>query len=228
MAGAVPALDESAESMGRRRERSRMHPLVSPGQRIGDAPVFDGVCARCGQLLYGHVNRATATTGNKHVGAAMNIKSEPCSAKSQPPFFLRWPPSHLAEFLPDVFAHEARTNRLSLREHHRASPPWKARPHHRRAQVSDQWLYCSTCHGTLFENEEKQSQCAVPFRDAASLANVRGVAMPRGVLDVDDVWSRATADAVRANPQRGGSLSFANLVPSPDPSRWRTTPEGRL
>ena len=26
------------------------------GQRVGDAPVFDGVCARCGQLLYGHVN----------------------------------------------------------------------------------------------------------------------------------------------------------------------------
>ena len=110
------------------------------GQRVGDAPVFDGVCARCGQLLYGNVNKGTATTGNKHLGAPCNVRDEACAARSQPPFLLRWPPKHLSKFLQDVFAWEEASNRLSLREQHRSSPPWKAKPHHRRADASEQWL----------------------------------------------------------------------------------------
>ena len=70
------------------------------GQRVGDAPVFDGLRARCGQLLYGHVNRATATTGNKHLGLPCNLKGQLCGARSQPPFLLRWPPQELSQFLP--------------------------------------------------------------------------------------------------------------------------------
>ena len=58
----------------------------------------------------------------------------------------------------------------------------KATAHHRRREVAEQWLYCSTCHGTLFGSEENQGQCAVPFRDAANLSGVRGVAVPPGVL----------------------------------------------
>ena len=70
----------------------------------------------------------------------------------------------------------------------------------RTTEVAEQWLYCSTCHGTLFESKEKQGQCAVPFRDAANLASVRGVAVLPGVLGVEDVWVLATAHAARANP----------------------------
>ena len=101
----------------------------------------------------------------------------------------------------------------------------KSRPHHRRAEVSKQWLYCSTCHGTLFENEEKQGQCAVFFRDVVGFASVRSVQSLPCVLDVDDVFARATADAARVNPQREGSLIFEDFVPRPDQSRWQTTPE---
>ena len=140
------------------------------GQRVGDAPVFDGLCARCGQLLYGHVNRATATTGNKHLGPPCNLNGQTCHARSQPPFLLRWPPQQLSQFVPDVFAWDEASNRLSLRDHHRSQPPWKARPHHRRVDATEQWLYCATCHPTLFEQEDKQAQCRVPFRDAADLA----------------------------------------------------------
>ena len=43
------------------REEGCLH-LHLQGQRVGEAPVFDGVCARCGQLFYGHVNRATGRT----------------------------------------------------------------------------------------------------------------------------------------------------------------------
>ena len=44
------------------------------GQRVGDTPVFDGMCANCGHLLYGPVNRNTASTGNKFIGKPRNIK----------------------------------------------------------------------------------------------------------------------------------------------------------
>ena len=61
------------------------------GQRVGDAPVFDGMCANCGHLLYGPVNRNTASTGNKFTGAPQNIQGSPCSSHGQPPFLLCWP-----------------------------------------------------------------------------------------------------------------------------------------
>ena len=147
------------------------------------------------------MNKGTATTGNKHLGAPCNVRDEACTARSQPPFLLRWPPRQLSEFLPDVFAWEEASNRLSLREQHRSSPPWKAKPHHRRADASEQWLYCSTCHGTLFDTKEKEGQGAIPFRDSASLASVRGVECAAGVLAPDEGWERATAEAAKANPR---------------------------
>ena len=96
------------------------------GERVGDAPVFHGVCASCGQLFYGHANKATGTSGNKHFGTPCNVKGQGCSARSQPPFLLRWPPRQLPEFLPDVFAWAEASNRLSLREQHRSSPQARA------------------------------------------------------------------------------------------------------
>ena len=86
-------------------------------------------------------------------------------------------------------------------------------------------LYCATCHSTLFGQKDKQAQCRVPFRDAATLASVRGVAAPPRLVDQDEAWSQATADAARVNRQGGGVLSFSNLVPRPDPTRWQTTIE---
>ena len=38
------------------------------GQRVGDAPVFGGMCANCIHLRYGPVNSNTASTGNKFTG----------------------------------------------------------------------------------------------------------------------------------------------------------------
>ena len=176
----------------------------------------------CTKRLYAEYSaaashRSYATTGNKHLGPPCNLNGQTCNARSQLPFLLRWPPQQLSQFLPDVFAWDEASNRLSLRDHHRSQPPWKARPHHRRVDATEQWLYCATCHPTLFEQEDKQAQCRVPFRDATSLAGVRGVAAVPRLLDPPEAWTRATADAARANPQRGGSLSFENLVPRPDP-----------
>ena len=58
------------------------------GQRVGDNPVFNGMCAICGHLLYGPVNTHTATTSNKFTGAPRNIKGLPCNIDAQPPFLL--------------------------------------------------------------------------------------------------------------------------------------------
>ena len=133
------------------------------GQRVGDSPVFDGMCAYCGHLLYGPVNRGTASTGNKVAGKPRNINGSPCSSHGQPPFLLRWPPQDFQEFAPDVFAWDAATNRLSLREEHHATPPWKAQPHHRRSDQTDLWLYCKECDGPTTK------EGAIPFRDTLSM-----------------------------------------------------------
>ena len=77
----------------------------------------------------------------------------------------------------------------------------------------------------LFDTKQKEGQGAVPFRDSASLASLRGVECAAGVLATDEGWERATTEAARANPQRRGPLSLGNLVPRPDPTRWQTTPE---
>ena len=57
------------------------------GQRVGDTPVFNGMCARCGHLLDGPVNKHCATTSKKFTGVPRNINGLPCNADAQPPFF---------------------------------------------------------------------------------------------------------------------------------------------
>ena len=65
------------------------------------------------------------------------------------------------------------------------------------AGTRPQWLYCATCHPTLFEQADKQDQCHVPFRDAASLVGPRGVAAVPRLLDPPEAWTRATAQKLR-------------------------------
>ena len=43
------------------------------GQKVGQKPLFDGICAMCGELLYGDVNQSL---GNKTCGPAMNRDGE--------------------------------------------------------------------------------------------------------------------------------------------------------
>ena len=110
------------------------------GQRVGDTPVFNGMCARCGHLLYGPINKHTATTSNKFTGAPRNREDLPCSFDAQPPFLLRWPPQEFEVYAPDVFSWDEASNRLSLLEQHHKTPPWTAAPHHRRTDKTDGWL----------------------------------------------------------------------------------------
>ena len=199
------------------------------GQRVGDKPIFDGICAHCGHLLYGPVNRNTASTGNKFTGQPRNMKGKPCSSEAQPPFLLRWPPQDLAEFAPDVFSWDESSNRLCLQEQHHAAPPWKATPHHRRTDNSSVWLYCKACH------TQNTGAGAIPFRDSASLSRCVGLDLtamrsqssnlPEEFAHQEREWKDATARVAKKNPQRGGVLSFRNLVPVPDPRFWQSTPE---
>ena len=88
-----------------------------------------------------------------------------------PPFLKRWAPYKYAEFAPDVFAWEARTNKLSLKEPHRDQLPWKVTPHHRQKDAGATWLYCETCHLSLF-SVGAASRRVVPFRDKRSVENL--------------------------------------------------------
>ena len=167
------------------------------GQRVGDAPVFDGMCANCGHLLYGPVNSNTASTGNKFTGKPRNIRGSPCISNGQPPFLLRWHPKELQEFAPDVFAWDAATNCLSLREQHQQRPPWKAQPHHRRTDKTELWLYCKACLATTTK------EGAIPFRDGLSVPFCRGLdtmstvsrssQLPGTVTTHARAWEEATA-----------------------------------
>ena len=187
------------------------------------------MCANCGHLLYGPVNRNTASTGNKFTGTPQNIQGSPCSSHEQPPFLLRWPPQELQEFAPDVFAWDATTNCLSLREQHQERPPWKAQAHHRRIDQTEQWLYCKACKTT------KLKEGAIPCRDRHSLQFCRGLDTTLTVSASTQLhetepahvraWEEATVRAARQNPVRGKRLNVRNLVPVPDPELWQSTPE---
>ena len=203
------------------------------GQKVGSAPVFDGICARCGQLLYGQVNRSTGTTGNKFTGAPCKKDDKTlCSEHAQPPFLLRWPPYYFPEALPDVFE-LGEDNKLSLQEQHRLQPPWKAVPHHRRKDSSQAWLYGSTCHKHIFNASAQKDQPPLPFRDEASLQKLRGLPEARSSVESRpaDLEAKtflkecktARSRAARPNPQHGGRMSNNNLVPEPDPSLWQVT-----
>ena len=75
------------------------------GQRAGDAPLFDGMCSRCGDLLFGSLNQS-AVAGNKKNGPPRDVDGQPwrgtaaTQSEQQPPFLLRYSPKRLAEMAP--------------------------------------------------------------------------------------------------------------------------------
>ena len=98
------------------------------GQHVGEKPVFDGICARCGELLFGTLSVAGS---NKCNGEPRNVNGHCTSDDAQPPFLLRWVPAFYAQTMPDVFAYSANSNKLVLQEEHRNPPPWKTALHGR-------------------------------------------------------------------------------------------------
>ena len=146
------------------------------GQRAGDAPLFDGMCSRCGDLLFGGLNQS-ALAGNKKNGPPRDAEGKPWPLppagqnQQQPPFLLRHSPKFLAQMAPAVFEWSEETNRLALREEHHTQPPWKIRTGTRtKAALENGWLYCRPCHGFLFDEDPKP---AVPLRDQVSAGRMR-------------------------------------------------------
>ena len=79
------------------------------GQRVGQKPVFDGICARCGDLLFGALGEGGSY---KMKGSPCDINDEEAIHTAQPPFLLRWSPAFFAQKLPDVFAWDSSTNKV--------------------------------------------------------------------------------------------------------------------
>jgi len=92
------------------------------GQRAGDRPLFDGMCSRCGDLLYGPLNQSVLGA-NKRNGEPRDAAGKPCTSQQQPPFLLRYSPKFFAQMAPAAFEWCEENNRLALRPEHRARPP---------------------------------------------------------------------------------------------------------
>ena len=205
------------------------------GQHVGEKPIFDSICAYCGALLYGTLGDGI---GNKKCERPLDIDGMKCAADGQPPFLLRWPPSFFAAELPDVFAWDKASNKLSVRACHRERPPWRRGAHHLHADEEKNWLYCESCHAREFFSGTDEGVPFVPFRDSVSLRTTRGlrpqtlagevpaVAAPSGATpEMRRRWAHDKKRAARANPQRGTKLNFANVVPKPQGEYWQSAPE---
>ena len=139
------------------------------GQNVGRKPLYDGICAQCGCLLYGTVSHHSALS-NKVVGPPTNrdgmiltLPDGAVDSAAQPPFLLRclpspWEPvSHnqlwgqscaggfrfspqlFAKEAPEMFHHDPETNRLWLTEGKRE--PWLRDPVQARGERVRTWLY---------------------------------------------------------------------------------------
>ena len=124
------------------------------GQDVGRKPIFQGMCTYCAAWLHGDQNQHSALS-NKTTGPPVNRDGQKrCTpagepdTHSQPPCILRYSPSFFAEEAPELFAHDASTNRLMLKpdfdscgaevERH---PPW-IRPPHSGCKLSLTRLCC--------------------------------------------------------------------------------------
>jgi hypothetical protein len=203
------------------------------GQRLGEQPVFDGLCSQCGSLLHGHLNMPG---GNKCNGPPADEHRSRCAHGAQPPFLLRWTRPTFAEMLPDVFQYDASTKKLSLKPEHQAQPPWTAPEHHRQKNPDDTWLYCDSCHDVLFSGDSKP-KFHVPYRDAASVGKLHrmrpageaanGVAPPPPTPN--PAWAalrkKWTARRQQESKVALGKFAKSNLVPKPRTELWQNTPE---
>ena len=64
------------------------------GQAVGERPIFDGMCAMCGTLLYGEPNLNTSACSNKRFGPPVDrdgnkLGCNDCAQGKQPPCLLR-------------------------------------------------------------------------------------------------------------------------------------------
>ena len=97
------------------------------GQRISQKPLFEGICAMCGCLLYatlggrclGNMSFGPPLSRDGHVLVDSAGKPE---TQAQPPFLLRFSPALFARECPEMFCHDPATNRLSLQPG--KWPPW--------------------------------------------------------------------------------------------------------
>ena len=141
------------------------------GQKVGSKPIFDGICAQCGTLLHGTQNqncalsnKRTAPPSNRDGDLVRHPDGTP-KTDAQPPFLLRYSPALFAREAPEMFAHDAETNRLSLRPG--VPEPW-LRPRHARHEDENTWLYCLDCQERWFPGPGQKAHSHVPFRDKAS------------------------------------------------------------
>ena len=141
------------------------------GQNVGKNPIFDGICAQCGALLYGVQNKSHALS-NKCSGPPAdrdgNLLKNPDGtpqSDAQPPFLLRYSPSLFGTEAPAMFVHDPETNTLALKPGARG--PW-LRPTHASIPPNDPntWLYCAECKDRYFPRGVKKAH--IPFRDKAS------------------------------------------------------------
>ena len=201
------------------------------GQKVGQRPIYDSVCAFCGSLLFGSLN--STELGNKRSGKPVTVDEKvtkatrTASLKMQPPFLLRWSSRFLAERLPDVFEWQSKEKRLVLRESHRERPPWMRKHHSKDKNEDEVWLYCDCCHPHLFDPQSSQPH--VPFRDEHSSAfmtqappTATGKAASTELEKRDaQAWARKRNDHARSS---GGRFSLVNLVPTAQPTRWQHVP----
>jgi hypothetical protein len=224
------------------RETTEAARWFAQGQRLGSAPLYDGMCARCGELLFGHLNQC-ALGGNRTHGPPIDaddqsLPPDPNSLRSkQPPFLLRWSPRFFAAMAPAVFEWSEETNRLALKPDHRERPPWVLRGTGRTKAAAEQpWQYCKCCHDALFRPAGTDPAPAIPFRDKRSAGRMRpdpktpsgpdtgGSSFPQNPEYVER-WDRLRARHSRAP---GGRFGDDNLVPVPQPELWQDAPEAPL
>ena len=194
------------------------------GQNASERPIYEGICAFCGTLLYGQLN--TTEFGNKWSGVPVNIlgtranmNGTSVNTTSQPPFLKRWSPAYLAKCCPDVFAWDPQSHKLILKEAHRHPPPWQRAEHHHANNMEESWLYCTSCHSTLF-GDSMNTQPHVSFRDRAGAPSIP-TANSETADPEDQDWASRLAEHA-SNPS--GRFSLANLVPAPDVNRWQDAP----
>lgn len=199
------------------------------GQHVGETPIYENICAYCGNLLFGALN--STEFGDKRSGKPVNIdgkfcneRGTPISRDAQPPFLLRWSPDFFAQVAPNVFTYDPRSNKVGLQDDHRASPPWIRTDHPRNKEPEDCWLYCSACHEHL-TNAGGDDIKHVPFRDQHSLQQMihgppQAEAPPHEPEEA--IGWRERLQHYSRKP--GGRFTPNNLVPKPDPKRWQNVP----
>jgi len=143
------------------------------GQNVAKNPIYDGICAMCGALLHGIQNKGSALSNkcsappcDRDGKVLMKLDGSP-QTDAQPPFLLRYSPQLFAKEAPEMFVHDANTNRLSLKPD--VLEPW-IRPSHPKIPADDpnSWLYCAECRERWFRQKGERPHSHVPFRDKAS------------------------------------------------------------